>query len=421
MYKYILIFFLISCNKIVSKNDNNSKKIIYFITSYGQSNSNGGGQPLVISHFQKYNSLMPFSGPRSDSSDKLFPLIPLTEQLSESPISGAAEVLVDLLKKKINKIDFQIVSTATGQGGYPIYYLSKNIRPFQTGKVSPYNRILDQVKRIKYYYDSLETPFVVPFIYFTQGESEYEQIPKTTYSEYLKLYNNLVNDLNADIKIITNQSSKPIKFIGYQITDGIFQGSNYTQAETVSKVQYDLAIDPFGSYIIACPSYIFRYQLVDHFLPNDARIYGAYLALAAKQTYFDEKKFIPMHPIKISNIGNVINIKFYVPNPPLIIDNQIPLADNYGFRLVRNSLTNDTVKINSVKVINENTIQIISSLNAKGLTLYYAVDPQNKPTADTITNSFYFPSRGNVHDSQNFLFDGKSLYNYLTRFYLKIP
>jgi hypothetical protein len=47
---------------------------------------------------------MPFSGPRSDSSEKLFPLIPLTEQLSESPISGAAEVLVDLLNKKNNKI-----------------------------------------------------------------------------------------------------------------------------------------------------------------------------------------------------------------------------------------------------------------------------------------------------------------------------
>ena len=105
----------------------------------------------------------------------------------------------------------------------------------------------------------------------------------------------------------------------------------------------------------------------------------------------------------------------------LIIDNSIPLADNFGFRLVRNSTNNDTVKINSVKVINENTIQIISSINPKGLTLYYAVDPQNPSIADSLTNSFFFASRGNVHDSQNVLFDNRMLYNYLTRFSFILP
>jgi hypothetical protein len=420
MKLYSLILFIsISCNKIVPSQETNIINKNFYITSYGQSNSNGGGMPVVISNFQKYNSLMPFSGPRCDSGEKIFPLIPLRELLSESPITGAAEMLEELLNKN-NKIGYQIISTATGQGGYPIYYLSKGIRPFNL-KVSPYNRILDQVQRIKQYNDSLELgKTLVPFIYFTQGESEYEQVPKTTYFQYLKLFNNLVEDLNADVKNITKQTEN-FKFIGYQITDGIYFGSNYTQAETVSKVQYDLGIDPLGKYVIACPSYMFRYQLVDHFLSNDARIYGAYLALAAYQTYFLKKKFIPMHPTDIIYKGNVINIKFHVPKPPLIIDNSIPLADNFGFRLVRNSTNNDTVKINSVKVINENTIQIISSINPKGLTLYYAVDPQNPSIADSLTNSFFFASRGNVHDSQNVLFDNRMLYNYLTRFSFILP
>lgn len=187
---------------------------------YGQSLSVGAlGQP-VLTTSQPYANLTHAGGVKSVNAGDLAGARALYEDaLGENNATGTnrGETICStaanfstrrfLVNDGGAPSDFVSFASAPGQGGTPIAGLSKG--------TAPYNRLLGQVTAARNAATAAGKVYVVTDIPFIQGESDTDGSTPTTGPTYLAAVKQLVDDLNADIKAITGQTT-PVHLLLFQ-------------------------------------------------------------------------------------------------------------------------------------------------------------------------------------------------------------
>lgn len=300
---------------------------IVFAPSYGQSNSNGGGEARVITSLQKYDSLVPVGGTFVGTGGDMSSFIPFIETTTESPLGGAFEKINEIIESKnyidYDKKEFQLIGTLPGQGGVAIAGLSKG--------TTPYNRLVAQIHQLSTTALINKKTFSMPFMFFTQGETDI--VDGTTYASYKTAFEQLIADIQADTKDLLPKNNK-LFFIGYQVS---YTTAALKDLNVISKAHLDEGLsNPY--YVCSGPVYHMDYTtegaLNIHLTPESRRIYGAYLARAADQT-LRGGKFLPLHPINLFVEGNTLIVTYHVPIGALVLDTTlVPNPGNYGFKVL---------------------------------------------------------------------------------------
>jgi hypothetical protein len=263
---------------------------------------------------------------------------------AENPLVGAT----NHIQLKTNG-KYKFIATSCGNGGLSIEQLSK-----ESFKPIYYGNFTNTIK----YASALSSGIHCPVIFWMQGEYNYttpkgctgltaESTPTTDKNTYksllLKLKNNMQNDISSTYK----QKDKPL-FITYQV------GGQYSRGKELSIGMAQLEASNENKDIV-CAGPI--YPMTDrggHLDPNGYRWYGEILGKVYYRTVILGQDFKPLQPVEISRTKNpkILNIRFYVPKPPLVIDELlIKKIQDYGFEVYVN---NDKMTIRNVKIVGKN-------------------------------------------------------------------
>jgi len=313
----------------------------------------------------------------------------------ELSIYGMAESLVSDLGKDTIICIFP--------GGHGMNTITELMKP-----VEPYEKFIEEIAYAHKKAKDRGWDFYVPAICWMQGESDIVEYPNTDYKkQFYKMY----NDLNKDIKTITQQKDD-IRIICYQsnaITKGNRYRPNYYYSEEPKTPEAQMELIRDDSLVWASgPTY--PYSFVRESLHPDAisqKRIGDMAAKSALGIIRNDKPFIGLVPIKIYPEGKKIHITFNVPCPPLCFDTiSVRKADNFGFNVI--SKNNKDI-ISSID-LNNDTITILCNESPIGCKIRYGIN------GDLLKSGYRVGPRGNLRDSQGdirkIIINGKDYYQY---------
>lgn len=337
---------------------------INMVLSYGQSLSVGADGTPAISLSQRFDNLRFAGGVRTqDSGEPYTSFVPLVEQDNsgnggETPIAGATDMIKELIAAEDALVytdhSFQLLGSAPGAGGTAIAGLSSGTGAF--------NRFVADVQAGYNLAQSAGKSFKVGAFFWTQAESDYiNSTPKATYKTALV---QLRNDLEAQVQAITGQS-EPLACISYQVQGHATYG--HAGDPYLAVAQLEVARENANHYV-ACPLY-WSPQSVHQSAQNYKRL-GAYYGLAYKRIVIDGEDWKPVMPVQIDRQGTIILVRFNVPKGPLVLDTAFrAMQANYGFSVVDSE--DAAVTINSVAVVEPDTVKIVTATAAAGGRLRY--------------------------------------------------
>jgi len=263
--------------------------------------------------------------------------------LAENPIVGA----VNHIQLK-TKGQYKFIATSCGSGGLSIEQLSKEY-------YSPtyYKNFTNALS----YASSLSSSVHCPAIIWMQGEYNYTTpdgctgltagskptTDKNTYKSFLLI---LKNNMQNDIMTRYKQTDKPL-FITYQV------GGQYGRGKEIKIGMAQLEASNENDDIV-CAGPI--YPVTDrggHLDSNGYRWYGEMLGKVYYRTKILGEDFKPLQPSEILRTDNpkVLNIKFYIPKPPLVLDELlIKKITDYGFEVYDNNIKKT---IQSVAIVDD--------------------------------------------------------------------
>ena len=343
---------------------------------------------------------------------------------------GYVEMFKDMANQFNVKLPtgFKIMTCLGGAGGISITNLSKGS--------TYYNTLINNVKTAKATANSLGKSFSVPAFCWTQGEEDYRAggdgsaygsgiyVP----TEYATKLSQLVDDLNADIKAITNQYAD-VKCIMYQVASH----NTYSRYPRIALEQLKAAIND-NRIILAKTMYDIDYNTADYVhAPNKTyRNMGNHYGIALFDAIVNSNHRLPIYPVKTTRVGDSIYVQFHVPVKPLVFDDTFvsPQTDNNkGFNLV--TVTNEyttsaaivqaSATVTNVALVSADTVKIdFSSTPAAGSRLTYGVNGAgwnviNGSRAGTRQSGRIKGARGNLRDSQTYfnpVANYFNLYNY---------
>lgn len=304
--------------------------------------------------------------------------------LAENPIVGA----VNHIQLKTNG-QYKFIATSCGSGGLSIEQLSKEF--YSPTYYKNFNNTIT-------YAASISSNIHCPAIIWMQGEYNYTtpagctgltagSIPTTDKNTYksllIKLKDNMQNDVIAKYK----QTDKPL-FITYQV------GGQYSRGKEITIGMAQLEASNENKDIV-CAGPI--YPVTDrggHLDSNGYRWYGEMLGKVYYRTKILGEDFKPLQPmaISITTDAKTLSIKYYVPKPPLVLDELlIKKIKDYGFEIYDNSVKET---IQSVTIVDD-CVRITTTTDLVGpIEVIYAG-----------TNNY---GDGNLRDSD----DEPAYYNY---------
>lgn len=272
-------------------------------------------------------------------------------------------------------------------GGHGMNTIQELMKP-----VDPYNKFIAEIAHARHEAQRRGWEFFVPAVCWMQGESDIVEYPSYDYKEY---FHKMYNDLNTDIKAITQQK-EDIRIINYQtstITKGLrYKLNNYDGTEArIPTAQMELIRD---DTLIWASGPTYPYDFVNESLHIDAegqRSIGLLAAKSALSILRKEKRNIGLVPLSYEVNGNDIRIRYNVPYPPLCFDTiHVRKADNYGFNVIRQDGTDIISNIR----IDDNSILINCTEFPKGAKLRYGVN------GEFLKGGRTNGSRGNLRDEQ---------------------
>lgn len=234
--------------------------------------------------------------------------------------------------------------------------------------------------------------FYVPAICWMQGETD---IIDYTNSDYKKLLKEFCDNVNQDIKAITNQKES-IKMICYQ-------SNLLTQASKFNATMYDCVemkpsqaivnlIKEDSLFWASGPTY--PYTFVNERLHIDAigqQNIGKLDAIAVMNILKGKEKTYGLIPLSVQSDGNDIVLHMNVPYPPLVIDTiSVMPIDHYGFSVINE----DNENILSRMTIENDTIRLKCIKSPRNCKVRYAVNGEHMKTGHV------HGPRGNLRDSQ---------------------
>lgn len=224
--------------------------------------------------------------------------------------------------------DTLICTFPGGQGATAIANLSKGTKP--------YEKFIENIKTAFDEACDNGWTFTVPAICWMQGESDIADYPDT---DYKKMLNKIREDMNADIKAITHQSTD-IPFICYQANSLTraehFKTTAYECKETYVPQTFVDLLSADSHYWASGPTY--PYTCVNEKIHIDAAGQQAIGTLAAHSVLgilHGQERFQGLIPQRVKTNGLQVIVHFHVPSTPLSLDTvQVRKADNYGFSVI---------------------------------------------------------------------------------------
>ena len=272
-------------------------------------------------------------------------------------------------------------------GGHGMNTIQELMKP-----VEPYNKFIKEIRTAHDKAKERGWEFFVPAVCWMQGESDIVEYPDYDYKEY---FHRMYNDLNTDIKNVTQQKDD-IRIICYQtstITKGLrYKPNNFDATEPrTPTAQMELIRD---DTLVWASGPTYPYDFVNESLHIDAAGQQSIGALAAKSAIGilrNKKREIGLVPLSYEIDGNDIRIHFNVPSPPLRLDTiNVWKADNYGFTIIRKDGTDILLNVS----LNNNTVFIKCSESPRGCKLRYGIN------GEFLKGGRHIGPRGNLRDSQ---------------------
>lgn len=271
-----------------------------------------------------------------------------------------------------------------GMGESPIRNLSK--------KETLYPRFIYDINEAYENAKKKGWDFYVPAICWMQGESD---IIDYTDEDYKKTLKQIQEDLNRDIKAITQQK-EDVRLICYQ-TNVVTIAKNFNKNDynciemkpsqtIVDFINEDTLFEASG------PTY--PYHFMRDYLHIDAiaqQQIGYLDYLTAMNIIRGKGKSYGLIPKGLSVEGNDVLVRFRVPCPPLVLDTiSVKYADHYGFSVI-NKAGQDILSDISIE---ENVVRLKCITSPIDCKVRYAVNGEKKKSG-----SLHGP-RGNLRDSQ---------------------
>lgn len=375
---------------------------INHVIGYGQSLSVGYVGYPALTTSQKYDNLMFYRGqvpqldyPSENASQWYLSLVPAVEsngvtgstdatQRGETTSSGCGDMIKERILvedgKSYSDHNYKILTSCAGYGGMSISQLSKG--------TSHYNRMIEQAQYGLTLSNAAGKNYAVQAVSWTQGEADYSL--GTTKVNYLNALNQLVTDINTDIKAAIAQT-KDIPLISYQIAS--HPVASVTNP-VIALAQLE-AEETNPLVFIATPTYHLPYANPNnwHLTNVGLRWLGAYYGLAYKRIVIDGEDWKPLKPISAKKQSNILDITFNVPHGKLEFDTtQVSANTNMGFELVDSS--GNALTIDSVAIADSNRVRIIATSNIPtGAKVRYG-------WSGTATTGPISGARGNLRDTQ---------------------
>ncbi|MHB9056799.1 MAG: GH32 C-terminal domain-containing protein, partial [Paludibacteraceae bacterium] len=279
------------------------------------------------------------------------PSFEMPDDIIEPPLMGAVNHI------QLKGLEKSIIATSAGNSGKSIEDLSKESQVFNLYDV--YTQALKSAVKAA---ERVKSTVYCPAIFWMQGEWNYTTegsgltagtLPTATKDGYKTLLIQLKNNMQADAMRIYNQTEKPV-FYTYQT------GAQYTRGRTVSIGMAQLeASTEYDDIVCTGPVYPMT-DYGGHLDANGYRWYGEMLGKVYYKHKILGEDFKPLQPGKIfrdANNPKRILIQFYVPVPPLVLDEKIlPKEVNYGFDIYMKRIRQT---IQSVKIVNNDCVEII--------------------------------------------------------------
>jgi hypothetical protein len=343
----------------------------------GQSHTIGYNGYPALSITQAYANLK-----LTSDYSKFTPLIEDTDVVddhtgtTESPMTAMANTLTELVAGNA----YQSVLLNNAVAGYAYSQLKKGTAPYSNGIT--YVTTADTIA------DTLSRTFKIDAVVNLHGPAD-----RTRANEYEGYLNEWQSDYETDIKTVTGQSGNIPMFID--------QSSNFTAYGTATS---DLLIAQLAAsennsdiYMVG-PKYQFDYGPDSIHLTNESyQLLGDYLGKALKRVLEDGESIVALTPAEEVRRGNVITVRFNVPEAPLAFDTTNVLSKtNYGFEFYDDS--GSTPAISNVALLGQDSVRITlaSTPSAATQKIRYAYTGTGgaKPGAQEAGGA-----RGNLRDS----------------------
>ena len=162
---------------------------------------------------------------------------------------------------------------------------------------------------------------------------------------------------------------------GYQVSSHLnYFVQNPTDYPVIAVAQLDLALEKDRRYIMTTPIYHFTYSDGVHLTAPMSRLYREYAGYVMYKVMVEGVKWKPIHPVAhvIGRKGQdwTVDVKFFAPVPPLVLDTRTILdPGNYGFSLVNSR--EEPLEIKPVSLNGSNVVHIVTSSDPSGSGLRY--------------------------------------------------
>lgn len=321
--------------------------------SYGQSLSIGAqGQP-PLSTTQPYANLTFVGGPKTAAGAGTASAKPLVEDSlgeggdaggnrGETLCSGMANYAVQLaaVEAGIAPSNLVIFSSAPGQGGTPIAGLNRG--------TTVYARLLAHVSSAASLASAAGRSFSVGAVAWLQGENDAEAL--ISRADYRALLMQLADDLDADVRAITGQSS-PVHLLIYQTVFKVV-----SSAGAVALAQMDAVNDHKRIHFVA-PVYGLPHNGDGVHLVNTGYLWaGRLFGRALKQLVVDGRRPDCIWPLSATAEGQTVRVRFRVPTAPLAFNTtDLAATANNGFRVVDDT---GVLTLSAMQVVDGSVVQM---------------------------------------------------------------
>ncbi|MGC4079570.1 MAG: sialate O-acetylesterase [Rubrivivax sp.] len=355
------------------------------VLTTGQSLAVGAMGDPVLSPTQPFDNLMFGSGVYGWEFG-LWELLPLVEDWHETMSSGFANHVSLTSQTDFSRPHTMLVSIHAA-GGTPYSGIKKGTFFYDLGikqAAAGHARAAD-----------LGKTHVVRAVTIVHGESDAAE-NNTHYADDMIEFQ---KDYETDVTAATGQSL-PIPLIQTQMSA--------IQECTIPLQQLDAHLRAPGKVILVGPKYHLPYADPLHLTNHGYFHMGEDYAKVYRRVILEGGTWEPLRPKSITRSGDTITVVYYVPAPPLAIDDTlVPATPGRGF--VFTDGTDSPPTVTSVSVVAPDTVRIVLSQAPAGPgTLSYAL--ATDPPRGNIRDSDATPSRG-----------GYALYNWSVQFRSAVP
>lgn len=377
---------------------------IHHVLSTGQSLSVGWVGHPPLSTRQPYGNLMFANGVVPGGSD-LSSFAPLVEGPDVETMSSGMANLVTRMARDLGApgaIRHDVLVSGHGINGTPYLGLKKGTTAFANG--------MAQVRAALAIAKGSGKSYVVRAVTNVHGEADHTSGNRA----YLRDLFEWQSDYEKDVSTLTGQTT-PVPMFHTQMSSFSIFGSKTSE---IPQAQLQAHVESHGKIVLVGPKYHLAYATDGLHLTNQGyRHMGEDYAKVYRRVVLEGKPWEPLRPIAVTRAGNVITVKFVVPVPPIVLDEErVTNPDRFGFEYADDG---SSTSIASVRVTGPDTIAITLSVEPTRANkrLRYAYTGTPNAGAGPKTGP-----RGNVRDSDATVSEhGYPLYNWCVHFDEAVP